>query len=417
MLPWLSAADPGRVHTEGRMARVTLEEAREQVAALFGTRPRQVVFTSGATEAINAAVYGALRLARDRGPHDGRGDVALAAVEHSAVREASEREVRDCRGEAATDPTGAVAAAAPGAHPGPGPGEGPVGVVAAPPRKTQPGPGPGGDAAGLVALEVDRTGRIHPESVAEALSAHDHLALVHCQWANHEVGTIQPIDEIVRMCREREVLVHVDAAAAAGHVPIDFDALGADLMSVSAHKFGGPRGIGALLVRRGLRVPPLLLGGAQERARRAGLENVAAAVGFGATAAELLDDERLKTEARMAAVRAERLRTCALAVAGIEVYGPDNPGARLPSLVCLGIAGVEAEAVLVGLDQAGVAAHSGSACSSELLEPSPVLAAMGVNAERSLRLSVGWSTTDAEVELAARALPAVVEGLRALGGM
>jgi cysteine desulfurase len=240
------------------------------------------------------------------------------------------------------------------------------------------------------------------------------VGLVHCQWANHEVGTIQPVAAVVDICHQRDVLVHVDAAAAAGHVPIAFDELGADLLSVSAHKLGGPRGIGALLVRRGWRVAPLLVGGAQERARRAGLENVAAAVGFGAAAAELLAGDQLAREAAAAAAQIERMRASALAIDGVEAYGPTAPADRLPNLLCLGIAGVEAEAVLLGLDQAGVAAHSGSACSSELLEPSPVLAAMGVDAEQSLRLSVGWSTTDGEVDRARRALPDVIARLRAL---
>ncbi len=362
MWQWLGCADPGRMHTEGRMARVALEDARDQVASFCGTRSRQVVFTSGATEAINAAVYGALHAERGAGPGD-EPRVALAAVEHSAVREASERYA-----------------------------------------------GPNGWAT----LAVDHTGRLDPESVRAALERPG-LALVHCQWANHEVGTIQPVAEIVKACRERGVLVHVDAAAAAGHVPTAFDDLGADLLSISAHKLGGPPGMGAMLVRRGLRVPPLLVGGAQERARRAGLENVAAAVGFGAAAAEL-DRHRLMAEAGRAAAFTERLRAVALAEPGIEVYGPAGADDRLPNLVCLGIDGVEAEAVLIGLDQAGVAAHSGSACSSELLEPSPVLAAMGVEAERSLRLSVGWSTTPTDVAMAERALPAVIGRLRALAG-
>jgi cysteine desulfurase len=210
------------------------------------------------------------------------------------------------------------------------------------------------------------------------------------------------------------VLVHVDAAAAAGHVPLSFDDLGADLMSISAHKFGGPRGAGALLVRRGLRILPLIVGGSQERARRAGLENVAAAVGFGVAAAELSTPGRLDAEAAAANRRCERLRAAATAIAGAEIYGPARPDWRLPNLVCVGVEGVEAEAVLLGLDQAGVAAHSGSACSSEELEPSPVLAAMGVEAERSLRLSVGWSTTDDDVARAERALPEVIARLRAL---
>ena len=159
-------------------------------------------------------------------------------------------------------------------------------------------------------------GRPHPAGSPCGLPSPTRLlALVHCQWANHEVGTIQPVAEIVgRRAGSAACSVHVDAAAAAGHIPIAFDDLGADLLSVSAHKLGGPRGIGVLLVRRGLRVPPLLVGGAQERARRAGLEDVAAAVGFGAAAAELLTDDRLDGEAAVAASQSELLRAGALAI-------------------------------------------------------------------------------------------------------
>jgi cysteine desulfurase len=341
MLPWLSgekAADPGRVHTEGRMARVAIEDAREKVAALLGARPREVVFTSGATEAINAAVFGA------------GGPVVCAPVEHSAVRDASARHK-------------------------------------------------------VVSIGVDGRARIDVSAVVEAL---DGARLVHCQWGNHEVGTAQPVAEIVGACRERGVLVHVDAAAAAGHADIAFDDLGADLMSVSAHKFGGPKGAGALLVRRGLRIEPLLVGGEQERARRAGMENVPAIVGFGA-AAEHAD---VASEAAAALALTGRALLGALAVDGVTAYGDTID--RLPHLICVGVEGVEAEAVLLGLDQAGIAAHSGSACSSESLEPSPVLEAMGVDAERSLRVSVGWSTTDADIDAFVTAFPAVVERLRAL---
>jgi cysteine desulfurase len=346
----LGLADPGRVHTEGRIARAVLEEAREKVARFCGTRSRQVIFTSGATEAVNAAVYGAIT--------SGRGDhIVCPGVEHSAVRRASERAGR-------------------------------VSVTA-----------------------VDGEGRIDVDAVLDAIGPN--TAVVHCQWANHEVGTIQPVADVVGACRERGVLVHVDAAAAAGHLPIAFDELGADLLSLSAHKLGGPKGAGALLVRRGLRLPPLLVGGEQERARRSGLEDLPAWVGFGAAASELAAGA-LVLEAATAAVQTARLRTAALAVPGVRAYGASEPDRRLPSLLCLRVEGVEAEAVLIGLDQAGVAAHSGSACSSESLEPSPVLAAMGVDADHSLRLSVGWSTTAEEVEMAAGALPDVVDRLRAL---
>ncbi len=346
----LNLADPGRVHTEGRIARAVLEEAREKVAGFCGTRSRQVIFTSGATEAINAAVYGSIT--------SGRGDhIVCAGVEHSAVRRASER-------------------------------------------------------AGRVSITaVDTEGRIDVGALLDAIGPN--TALVHCQWANPEVGTVQPVAAVVAACRERGVLVHVDAAAAAGHLPIAFDELGADLLSLSAHKLGGPKGAGALLIRRGIRLPPFLVGGEQERARRSGLEDVPAWVGFGAAASEL-GQGGLAREAAVAAEQSERLRSAALAVEGVRAYGPSRPSERLPYLVCLGVDGVEAEAVLIGLDQAGIAAHSGSACSSESLEPSPVLAAMGVDADHSLRLSVGWPTTDDEVERAAGALPGVIERLRAL---
>jgi len=348
MLPWLtSAADPGRVHLEGRRARAALEDARAKVAALLGARPREVVFTSGATEAVAAAVWGAA----ERGPHQ-----VVPAVEHSSVRDAAARHQ-------------------------------------------------------VTEVPVDGLGRVDPAAVAAAVRPGE-TAVVHVQWANHEVGTLQPVADIVAASRRRapEVLVHVDAAAAAGHVPVEFAHSGADLVSVTAHKMGGPPGIGALLVRRGLRLRPLLLGGEQERSRRAGMENVAAAAGFGAVAETLattLAAEAVRARAQTAAVLA-----AATAVDGVSPYG--DPDARLPHLVCLGVEGVEAEAVLLGLDQAGIAAHSGSACSSESLEPSPVLAAMGVAAERSLRVSVGWSTTDDDVAALARALPEVVARLRGL---
>lgn len=350
MLAWLSgpgAADPSRVHTEGRMARAALEDARQRVADRFGARPREVVFTSGATEAINAATWGAARLRPG-------GAIVVPGVEHSAVRDSSARTGR------------------------------------------------------MVVAPVDGVGRVDVDALLAL--AGPGTALVHCQLGNHEVATLQPVAEVVAACRDRGVPVHVDAAAAAGRVPIDFAALGADLLSVSAHKLGGPKGTGALLVRRGLRLPPLLVGGEQERARRAGLEDVPAIVGFGAACAAL----DLAAEATAAAAATARILAGALAVDGVVAFG--DPVARLPHIACIGVAGVEAEGVLIGLDQAGVAAHSGSACSSESLEPSPVLEAMGVEAEHSLRLSVGWSTTATDVEAFVEAFPGVVARLRALAG-
>jgi cysteine desulfurase len=184
------------------------------------------------------------------------------------------------------------------------------------------------------------------------------------------------------------------------------------LCSITAHKLGGPKGAAALLVRRGLRVPPFIVGGAQERARRGGIENVPAIVGFGAAAAALADGNRLGSEADEARALTDRLLAAALAVDDVTQLG--EPDARLPHLVCLGVGGVEAEPVLLALDQRGISVHSGSSCSSEALEPSPVLAAMGVDADKSLRPSVGWSTTGADVDAFCAAFPEAVAKLRAL---
>ena len=268
--------------------------------------------------------------------------------------------------------------------------------------------------AGAVAtIGVDEVGRVDPGALLDAIAPD--TALVHLQWGNHEVGTVQPVAEVVAACRDRGVLVHVDAAQAVGRVPIDFRALGADLLSVSGHKLGGPPGTGALLVRRGLRLEPLLRGGDQERARRAGMENVAAIVGFGAAAAELSSPGRLEQEATEQRRLTDRVLAAVAELDGVVVYGGTGTG-RLPHLVCLGVAGIEPQAVLLGLDRAGIAAHSGSACSTESLEPSPVLEAMGVDAHRSLRVSVGWDTADEDIDALLRALPEVIIDLRALGG-
>jgi cysteine desulfurase len=342
-----NGADPGRLHAEGMTSRVALETAREQLGALVGARPREVVLTSGATESIAAATWGARR----RDP--GRQRVVLSTVEHSAVRDWAAR-------------------------------------------------GPHGEVG------VDRLGRIDADELLDAVD--DTTALVHVQWANHEVGTLQPVREVVERCRALGVLVHVDAAQAVGHERVAFTDLGADLMSVSGHKFGAPPGTGALLVRRGLRLDPLLVGGDQERARRAGMENVPALVGMGAAAEALAAslDREADDQRRFTA----RVIDWASSAEGVRVLG-DGDG-RVAHLVCLGFDDVEPQPVLLGLDQAGVAVHSGSSCSTESLEPSPVLQAMGVDADRSLRISVGWSTTDTDVDRLLGALPEVLARLRAL---
>ncbi len=344
-----AGADPGRIHAEGMSSRVDLENAREQVAAMLGARAREVVFTSGATESIAAASHGA------RMRDDSRQLVVLSSVEHSAVRQWATK-------------------------------------------------GP------FVEVGVDPLGRVDPEELLAPVD--DNTALVHIQWGNHEVGTRHAVQEVVDACRARGVLVHIDAAQAAGREPISFTESGADLMSVSGHKFGAPPGTGALLVRRGLRLAPLFVGGDQERARRAGMENVPALVGMGAAAAEL--SERRDAEDATQRRLTDRVIAWVAHEQGIHVLG--DPDDRLSHLVCLGVDGIEPQPVLLGLDQAGVAVHSGSSCSTEALEPSPVLAAMGADAERSLRVSVGWSSTDADIDRFLTALPAVLDRLRALRG-
>jgi cysteine desulfurase len=353
MLPYLRDhhGDPGRLHAEGHATRVAVEDARERVAARFGARPREVVFTATGTEAVNTAVWGALA----RRAPDGPGHVVTTAVEHSSVLDAVGRGSHD-----------------------------------------------------ITVIGVDRWGRFDPAAVAAAVR--DDTVLVSVQLANHEVGTLQPAADVIAAVRDRsgDAVVHVDACAAAGHVPVDFADLGADLCSVTGHTFGGPKGAAALLVRRGLRFPPFVVGGAQERARRAGIEDVPAIVGFGAACDAVADGDAARERAL-----ADRLAEGALRrLDGVERYG--DPDACVPHLVCLGVEGVEAEPILLALDQRGVAVHSGSSCSSESLEPSPVLAAMGVDADRSLRASVGWSSSDADVEAFLDALPVVVGLLRDL---
>jgi cysteine desulfurase len=356
MADWLAAgnfADPGRVYEEGRLATADIEGAREAVADLVHATARQVVFTSGGTEAANWANWAA----RQRDP---AAPIACTAVEHSAVRLSAAR-------------------------------GGPVATI-----------------------PVDTLGRVDLAALDELLKGHRRPVLVNCQLANQEVGTVQPVAEVVARCRERGVAVHVDACAAVGQMPVDLSALGADLVSVSAHKLGGPAGVGALIVGRGFRLPALLVGGDQERARRAGMEAVPAIVGFGAVARALGLPGALGKAAQRARRLSEAIAATALGVEGVVRHG--DPGNRLPHIACFGVPGVEAEGVVLGLNAAGVAVHSGSACSSETLEPSPVLAAMGGAADRSLRCSVGWSTGDVDVAAFADSFPVVIAQLRALAG-
>ncbi len=349
--------DPGRIHHEGMTARVLLENAREQVASLLKAKQREIIFTSGATESITAATWGGASMSRRGSPPH-----LFGAVEHSAVRRSSE-----------------LFASAFG---------GSVSIVS-----------------------VDSYGRIDVDAFIDALTPT--TALAHLQWGNHEVGTLQPVAEIAAACTDRGILLHVDAAQAVGHVAVDPKDLGIDLLSFSGHKFGGPPGVGGLWVRQGLRIEPLLAGGEQERSRRAGLESVSAAIALGVVASEL-DESTLDSEAssnrNLLATTLERLTT----TPGISLLGPLESPDRLPHLLCLAVEGVEPQGVVLGLDRLGIALHSGSSCASEGLEPSPVLEAMGVDAQRSLRVSVGHNSTIDDINALCEQLPQIVSELRSL---
>ena len=344
-----AVGDPGRIHEEGMRARSVLEDARDRVASWLGVRPRQIVFTSGATESIAMAHHGAL--ARSAGGPDAT--AVLSAVEHSAV-------TRNC------------------------------------------------DRGANRVVGVDASGRVDPARLLAATG--EDTAVVHLQHTNHELGVTQPIAEVVEVLDGHRCLLHVDAAQSGCSLP-GVVGLGADLVSVSGHKLGGPAGAGLLVLRRNLRIPPLLVGGDQERARRAGLENIAAVLGLAAVADELASDGAAES-ARLRSL-SQKVIEWADSTEGVSVLG--DRVERSDHLVCVQLEGIEPQPVLLGLDQRGVAVHSGSSCSSEAFDPSPVLEAIGADAQRSLRISVGWSTTPGDVDRATSALTEVVAELRTLG--
>jgi cysteine desulfurase len=359
MLPHLRErfANPSSAHAAGVRARRDVEAARDEVAALAGADPAEVVFTSGGTEAIATALRGAVA--------DLAGAIVTTAVEHAATRGALARLAAEGRCEVATVPV---------------------------------------DAAG--ALDLDALDR--------ALEGRRRIALVTLLHANNETGLLFPVDEVARRCRARGALLHVDAVQAAGKVAIDLARLGADLVSISAHKLHGPKGAGALVVRRGVRVPPLLAGH-QEGGRRGGTEDVAAIAGFGVAAR--LARAWLATDgpARLAALR-DRLEARLLAIPGAARNGAARP--RVASTASLRFEGVDGAALVLELSRRGVHAATGAACSSGALEPSHVLLAMGLSPEEargSLRLSLSRETTAAEVDRAAREVEDLVPRLRKLG--
>lgn len=348
--------NPSSLHRWGRASRAALDEARARLAAVIGADAAEVVFTRGGTEADNLAVLGRARLARGA-------PVACAAVEHRAVLEA-------------------VAAAEAEGHP-------------------------------VRLLPVDRDGTVDLAALGEVLA--ERPAVVSVMWANNEVGVVQPVAEIAARCRGAGVVFHSDAVQALGKLPVRTDRVPVDLLAFSAHKLGGPRGVGALFVRRGTELAPLLHGGGQERGLRPGTEDVAGAMGL-AVAAELAEREREAEAVRLSGLRDRLERTLRERVSGLRVNAAGAE--RLPNLLSVSVPGADGEMLLMALDLEGLAVSAGSACSSGALARSHVLTAMGLGEESgpAVRFSLGHETTEAEVERVIDGFPPLVERLRGTAG-
>lgn len=357
MMPYLTDiyGNASSVHAFGREAREGVEHARNQVAAAINASPDEIFFTAGGTESDNMAIKGVAHKYAKKGKH-----IITTAIEHHAVLhtcEALEKEGYE-----------------------------------------------------VTYLPVDEDGLISVEQVRAAMR--DDTLLVTVMFANNEVGTIEPIAEIGALCRERNVLFHTDAVQAVCHVPIDVKAMNIDLMSISAHKFHGPKGIGALYCRKGIVLEPVIVGGAQERKRRAGTENVAGIVGLGA-AIERAHKNMAADMARVSALRDKLISGILKDIPHVKLNG--HPTQRLPQNVNFSIRYIEGESILLMLDINGIAASSGSACTSGSLDPSHVLLAMGIPheiAHGSLRLTLSDMTTDEEVDYVLETLTKTVKRLR-----
>jgi len=360
MLPYLGGefGNPSSPHSYGRRARAALDDAHERIARGIGAGPREIVLTSGGTEALNLGLKGAAWAGKGRGHR-----IVTSAVEHHAVLHALQHLEK-------------------------------FGFE-------------------IVELPVDRYGRVDPDAVAGALT--DRTTVVAIQLANNEVGTIQPVAEIGKVVRERApkgCLFVVDAVAAAAWLDIDVETIGCDMLALAGHKVDGPKGVGALYLRKGTHIVSQQQGGTQERYRRAGTEDVAGAVGMG-VAFELAVAERETTARRVRKLR-DRLRTAVLDIDGVELTG--HPRDRLPNLLSVVVADADGASVVVKLDLEGVAGSVGSACTTGSLEPSHVLTAMGYpdeEARGSLRLSLGRSTTEAEIDAAIELVPRILREARA----
>ena len=367
MAPLLGGGyNPSSLHAEGRAARAAVDGARETVARVLGATPREIVFTAGGSEADVLAIIGAARgraraHAADRGvgaPNPGH--VVTTSIEHHAVLHAVDVLERD--------------------------------------------------GWRVTRLPVDGNGLVDANAFAAALTPQTAVASV--MLANNETGAVEPVARLAAIARERGVVFHTDAVQAAGWLPLDVDALGVDLLSLSAHKLHGPKGAGALYVRRGTPLEPLIVGGPQEHGLRAGTENVAGIAGF-ATALALAEAERAATAPHVAALRDRLQAGIIAAVPDAVVNGAGAP--RLPNIVSVAFADTPSDALLIRLDLEGIAASAGSACAAGSLEPSHVIAALGVPERYRMgvvRFSLSRATTDAEVGEVLAKLPAVLTSVR-----
>ena len=353
--------NPSSVHHFGQRAKAVLDDARSAVSALLGGEPSEVVFTSGGTEADNFALRGAAEALEQTG----RKHLIATTIEHEAVLVTLKALAR--RGWKTT------------------------------------------------MLPVDATGIVAADALRDAITAE--TAIVSVMHANNEIGTVQPVAELAKIAHDHGALFHTDAVQSAGKIRIDVRALGVDLVSVSAHKFYGPKGVGALWIKRGTRLGAILTGGKHERSRRAGTENVAGIAGLGA-ASELAVRKLEGDGLRLGAMR-DRLESAVLAsVPGTAINGAREP--RVPNTTNISFEGIEAESLLIALDLEGFAVSTGSACSSGTLEPSHVLRAMGLPPHRtqnSIRISLGAGNTEAEIDAFLDKLPRVVGKLRTVTGM
>lgn len=359
MMPYLTdtygnASSP---HSFGQVARIGVEHAREQVARAINADPSEIVFTGCGTESDNTVLFGVAERYAKKGDH-----IITTNVEHHAI-------LHSC---AALEKKGIK----------------------------------------VTYLPVDKDGLVTPEQVRDAIT--DKTILVSVMFANNEVGTIMPIPEIAAVCHEKGVLFHTDAVQAAGHIPIDVKAMGIDMLSISGHKFHGPKGVGVLYERKGIRLPSYIIGGEQEKGRRAGTENVAGIVGLG-EALELAVTNMSETSARMTRMRDRLIKGIEATIPEVKLNGHRTK--RLPNNVNFSIKYIEGESILLMLDMAGIAASSGSACTSGSLDPSHVLLALGLThevAHGSVRMTLGDDTTDEDIDYVLETLPKVAHRLRAM---